>query len=663
MKFKSIELLNWGPYQNMPPIMLETSDKSPITIIYGNNGRGKTSLFNAIFYVLYGEQPDKFSAARYANWFKVLEGKEFPVKITLIYESQGKEIKLSRGFSAIPVNKETKEVTVGDAYQSMIIDNGQPINEKSIDSFIRRDLPQEIAKFFLFDGEELEKVLKGLSSNQSTARLPIKDGIESLLGIPSLKYLSSEIEKMSDNLEKEIKSGDKNYEADLDNEEKSKRIDSDIEGIEKDLKQMAEKSTELLAANETLMLELERFETAQQDIGQLRTLKAEELRIATEIDSGEQQLRGYLSNAWFLPISKIVESKNESIIENLILLNEFQQTNFTLNARINELKLRLTTSKCSSCGTEIEVNTTLINAEIAQLEKDLAKNSQEKNASRPSLSSGTWRDLEKQSQKLMPIVLESDKGIRRNKFGLATVRSNMLVIENRLKQVNQFDLQEKITKREINNNTINDLKNNIDNQTENLNVKKKEKQKIRAKIVGAKGVNPAFRVKLKYLEQLQGIIEDSIVKFSNSIRLRVEKKASEHFVHIMKNDDIIGLEISEDYQVWIKHKTLGRKPAGSFGQNLVFVYALIGALIDVSGNGSSWVIDSPIAKLDEIRAPSVWRWISQRKRQIIVLPHKNELTPENAKILMAGMVGREYEITPIGEDAWSEIKPLIDLKG
>jgi hypothetical protein len=30
---------------------------------------------------------------------------------------------------------------------------------------------------------------------------------------------------MSDNLEKEIKSGDKNYEADLDNEEKSKRID------------------------------------------------------------------------------------------------------------------------------------------------------------------------------------------------------------------------------------------------------------------------------------------------------------------------------------------------------------------------------------------------------------------------------------------------------
>ena len=236
MKFTSIELLNWGPYQNMPPILLETSDKSPITIIYGNNGRGKTSLFNAIFYVLYGEQPDKFSAARYANWFKVLEGKEFPVKITLVYESQGKEIKLTRGFSAIPVNKETKEVTVADTYQSMVIDNGQPINEKSIDSFIRRDLPQEIAKFFLFDGEELEKVLKGLSSNQSTARLPIKDGIESLLGIPSLKYLSSEIEKMSDNLEKEIKSGDKNYEADQDNEEKSKGIDSDIEGIEKDLR-------------------------------------------------------------------------------------------------------------------------------------------------------------------------------------------------------------------------------------------------------------------------------------------------------------------------------------------------------------------------------------------------------------------------------------------
>ena len=94
----------------------------------------------------------------------------------------------------------------------------------------RKPLPHIVlfAKFFLFDGEELEKVLKGLSSNQSTARLPIKDGIESLLGIPSLKYLSSEIEKMSDNLEKEIKSGDKNYEADLENEEKSKNSFSSI---------------------------------------------------------------------------------------------------------------------------------------------------------------------------------------------------------------------------------------------------------------------------------------------------------------------------------------------------------------------------------------------------------------------------------------------------
>ena len=151
-----------------------------------------------------------------------------------------------------------------------------------------------------------------------------------------------------------------------DNEEKSKKIDSDIDGIEKDLKQMTAKSSELYAENETLMLELERFEAAQQDIGQLRTLKAEELKIVTEIDTGEQQLTGYLSNAWFLPLSKIIESKNESIIENLKLINEYQQTNFTLNARISELRTRLSTNKCSSCGSQIDINATAINNEITQ---------------------------------------------------------------------------------------------------------------------------------------------------------------------------------------------------------------------------------------------------------------------------------------------------------
>jgi DNA sulfur modification protein DndD len=659
MRFKSIELLNWGPYQHMPPIALDTSDNSPITIIYGNNGRGKTSLFNAIFYVLYGEQKDKFTAGRYANWYKVLENKEFPVKVTLVYESQGKEVKLSRGFDALPINLDSKEVLVSNEYQTMVIDNGPPVNEKNIDSFIRMDLPQEVSKFFLFDGEQLEKVLKGMSDNESTARLPIKDGIESLLGIPSLKYLSDEIEKLANELERKIKIENKNYKEDQTNEEKSRQIDSDIAGYLSDIADMKSRADLLSEQNATLMNELEKFESAQKDVGTFNSLSAEKIRIKGDIENFENLLTGYLSESWYLPLMKMSELKNEEYVRYLENARDNQQKYFTSTARIKELQAQIETNKCGACGNEIHVDTSEINKEIESLES-IIKNSTdfENKVGNLEQVSSVWKNIDKNIKTVNVTILDTYKRLRKSKFDLASNEAEILVVESRLKQINQFDLQEKVIIREQNNETLRTLENNIRTQNDKLDSARKLKQQIRKKIIGAEGVKPIFKIKLNYLEQLQEIVEKSIDDYSNSIRQKVEERASEHYVALMKNEDIVGLEISSDYQVWIKHKNLGKKPAGSFGQSLVFVYALIGALIDVSGNGSSWLIDTPISRLDEIRAPSVWEWISQRKRQVIVLPHKNELTPESAKNLLAGKIGREYEIVPLSDDAWSEIKPL-----
>jgi hypothetical protein len=92
---------------------------------------------------------------------------------------------------------------------------------------------------------------------------------------------------------------------------------------------------------------------------------------------------------------------------------------------------------------------------------------------------------------------------------------------------------------------------------------------------------------------------------------------------------------------------------------LIFVYALIGALIDISGNGSSWVIDTPVARLSTTNSDEVWKWLAKRERQVIVLPQDKELDPATANSLLAGKISREYEIRPLRPDSWSEIRPLI----
>jgi hypothetical protein len=43
---------------------------------------------------------------------------------------------------------------------------------------------------------------------------------------------------------------------------------------------------------------------------------------------------------------------------------------------------------------------------------------------------------------------------------------------------------------------------------------------------------------------------------------------------------------------------------------------------------------------------AVWLWLANRDRQIIAMPHSNELTPSQAKEWMFDSVSHMYEIVP-----------------
>ena len=55
MKFLRVEVDNWRPFQGTSVMDLAASESQPITLIFGKNGGGKTSLLTAIYWCLYGE--------------------------------------------------------------------------------------------------------------------------------------------------------------------------------------------------------------------------------------------------------------------------------------------------------------------------------------------------------------------------------------------------------------------------------------------------------------------------------------------------------------------------------------------------------------------------------------------------------------------------------
>jgi len=658
MKFQSIEILNWGPYQTMDPILLDSTSSSPMVLIYGNNGSGKTSFFHALYFVLYGEDKANFTLEKYANLIKVHEGAEFDVRVTLKYEVDDSHVELIRGFKAIPVRNTPGTVLIDGKYVQMRVNGGNPINEKSVDSFVRKDLPQEIAKFFLFDGEELDKIEKVLNSNTPSARLPLKDGIESILGLPSLIQMNGEVTRIFNEVDKVLEKESKNFATDKENKNKLDETDSQIAVKERDFEIFQNRYKELEEENNRILNELQESESLTQDVGEIKAFKIQRAQLVQDLEDEQLKMRLILDSAWGLPIADLIMRKTTEYEDRLHSSLNLRNDEIRINQEILALKKQIETKICSGCGQKVDISENEILSKIKDLESELSKVLNEsKNISGKSIHP-VWKSLSTTVNSRLTQLRDTDQNIRKSQYRLSEIDSEIAKLENRLKNVDQNVLIEKVSRRDINAETMRDCSENISKLVVDLLELKKSRQRIKAKIINASDVDPRVRLKLRYLEQLEEIIETTIIEFRTLIRLRVEKKASEHYVDIMNNDDILGLSISSDYKVSILHKEIGTKP-GSKGQSLIFVYALIGALIDISGNGSSWVIDTPIARLDTTNSAEVWKWLAKRERQVIVLPQDKEIDPATANSLLAGKISREYEIRPLRPDSWSEIRPLI----
>ena len=54
LRFESVSLKNFGPYREVNELNLETEPEAPIVVIHGENTMGKTRMFRALRWCLYG---------------------------------------------------------------------------------------------------------------------------------------------------------------------------------------------------------------------------------------------------------------------------------------------------------------------------------------------------------------------------------------------------------------------------------------------------------------------------------------------------------------------------------------------------------------------------------------------------------------------------------
>ena len=127
MRPKQITMSAFGPYAEKTVIDMDKLGTKGIYLITGDTGAGKTTIFDAISYALFGEASGD---VRDASMFRSkYADKETPTFVELVFEYNGKEYKVKRNPEYMRPNKKGDGETKETAKAEMILPDGSDVNK------------------------------------------------------------------------------------------------------------------------------------------------------------------------------------------------------------------------------------------------------------------------------------------------------------------------------------------------------------------------------------------------------------------------------------------------------------------------------------------------------------------------------------------------------
>lgn len=214
MIIKKIILENFRQFKGRQSIDFadDQGDKN-VTVILGDNGRGKTSIFRALMYCLYGtrklaqDEDIKSDEICLINIDALKENSPNSVtmSVTVEFEHESIYYELTRSMEGFFDEKnrkifeqdgEVKLKLTEPSGNTKVLDNKEEINV-----VVNSVLDKRIREFFLFDGEKIEHLTRAGRSQ----REEIKKGIRNLLDIDVLESALVTMKKLTKSLENEAK--------------------------------------------------------------------------------------------------------------------------------------------------------------------------------------------------------------------------------------------------------------------------------------------------------------------------------------------------------------------------------------------------------------------------------------------------------------------------
>lgn len=655
LQLKDIMLENFGPYLGVQRIDLRVTEASPVIVIYGENTLGKTQLFAALRWCLYGSfhsaqnvEAANREAVQRLNRMASRAG-DRTMRVALSFTDGAHEYAL------------TRVASISNGHADVLSDlrvDASVVAASNIAPTIGGLLHPQIADFFLFDAETLQRFYERL--NDARERSFIRQSIEQVLGVPALQLVQSDVAALAtDALGRQAKT--------LKAVDESRRMQARLQQLINEATSLEKTRRELfddLGKAETQLKEvqeqLKSMSGIEADLREQETLQVQARDAERDRDQLLSEMRTLLASAWTSPLTARlteelhkVEASNSRAAEAALDLG-------TAKARVDVLRDQGSGGLCPTCDQPLPLPGPEHAERLAEAEAAWVQLISHTGAGAVNLAA------ERRLRSLIHAGVVSNYRMRSRRVDELDLvqyerRRALSDISDRLKGHKGEDIRRLGQRQAALHASLETLRSSVKTNSERRAEVEAEQQKEERKLAKVPGADPSIILEAGFYQYLRELLGEAIAAYRETVRSQVEHRANDAFLGLIRDPaGYGGLRISSEYHVELVDPEGAGRPTSEGGKQLVAL-ALIGALKHEAVRSGPVVIDSPLGRLDlEHRANVLQSWIPSLASQSILLVQSGELTSPDAHRLLKSSLGREYVIErPRGNPEHAVIRELV----
>ncbi len=325
MKINRIELKNFRPYYGTHTINFATDDERHVTVIQGVNGAGKTSLFTALNWCLYGDDFVKRNIGHIGelvNRRALADGETVETSVELRFTYQGifpdREVEFC---AKRQIKRDFRSDGTARTVQRLFLEitNFREFHDTEASNWIQAIIPENVSVHFFFDGEKIDNFTRPNSKTE------VESAVRNVLKVEEIERGMRHLEDVASEYQRQVSKHAS---------DKLKPL-LEVRKEKKAIRSKLSKDIELLQTEVKLAKKQKQdIDTRLEDIKGLRKLIDERKAIEAvlkqfkdkEVEYQEQTRS--LTNQGFIPLAKPVLDKGLEILQEIptglpdTLLNE-----------------------------------------------------------------------------------------------------------------------------------------------------------------------------------------------------------------------------------------------------------------------------------------------------------------------------------------------------